>query len=818
MHAPFASRIFGLIACSLSLATGQAAASSTLFQAVRAGDRGAVQAQLRAGADVNARDDAGNTPLILAAFCAQADVLRLLLQSGADVNATNTAGATALLRAASFADKARLLVEAGADVKARSAIGNTALLLAARQHGNAATVALLLDRGAGVNATNAFGASALMAAVAAADVETTRLLLDQGADVNAVPALTNEGFLWGGGRTALGWAAFHGNEPLVKLLLERGARTDKPAILGTALTQAGWAGHAGVARLLLDAGAPVDQRDLLANYTPLHWAASSEHLNPALTELLLARHAAPNAEGGQPVDGFLGTTHTPLQLALQRGDTPIAQALRQAGARPATPPPAKSLPPLARPSAGVIDDAAIAGAIQLALPPLHKTALESPVTFERHASKQACVSCHQQSLPLIALSVARAHRFAVEEAVLRKTAERTEAFAGRLHEFDLQALFHPEPAIGNGYALWSLHLAGYPASALTDSSVHQLAVLQQPDGSWRWNLPRPPIQSSDIGATALAVRGLRDYPIPGRQREFDQRIERARRWLARAKPEFTEERAYQLLGLAWTGERPAKLKPLTEALIREQRSDGGWAQLPKLDSDAFATGQSLYTLLETARLPASHPAVRKGVQFLLRTQIEDGTWYVRRRAFPFQPPMNSSFPHGADGWLSASASSWAVLALASAVDSSRVPAERLAFAQALGHPGVQTAKLASSAGQPAARGPAATEFTREIQPLLERSCVACHSGERAKGGYRVTNRAAFLAGGARGEPVVLAGDAAHSPLLRVVSDQVEDQEMPPLGKRDHFPPLTKDEVARLASWISEGAVWPEGVTLQPRTP
>jgi hypothetical protein len=61
--------------------------------------------------------------------------------------------------------------------------------------------------------------------------------------------------------------------------------------------------------------------------------------------------------------------------------------------------------------------------------------------------------------------------------------------------------------------------------------------------------------------------------------------------------------------------------------------------------------------------PLSNPAIQRAVRFLLDTQLEDGTWYVRRRAFPFQPTMNSGFPHGRDSWISAAASSWAVMAL-----------------------------------------------------------------------------------------------------------------------------------------------------------
>jgi ankyrin repeat protein/mono/diheme cytochrome c family protein len=802
----FAILLLGWLTFDLPAVGAPSAAAEKLFQGIRAGDRAIVRSLLKDGADVQARDADGDTPLMSAALNADAALLEVLLKAGADVNATNKAGATALMRAATDERKVRLLLKHGADLKARSGLGNSALILAARKPGNGSTVRLLVEGGAPVNAANVFGATPLMAAVAAQDTDTVRLLLERGADMNAKPNMDDNGFLWGGGRTPLMWAAFLGNEALVKLLLERGAKVDDFAVVGSALTQAGWAGHAGVAKLLLEAGAQVDQRDLVANYTPLHWAASSERADPALVDLLIARHADVNAEGGQPVDGFLGVTQTPLMLARKRGETPIVQALLKAGARDVATKTEKRLPKPARASADTSDDSAVAAAIQLAIPSLQRTAVESPATFLKHASKQACISCHQQSLPLSALSLARSRGFAVDEAAVKKTVERTDQFAGMMHELELQAVFHPEPAIGNGYSLMSLQFERQPASALTDSQVHHLSVIQQPDGSWAWNLPRPPIQSSAIGATALGVQALKHYGIPGRQREFDERVQRARAWLGKAQAESAEERAYQLLGLAWAGERTGKLKPLTEALIREQRSDGGWGQLANLPSDAFATGQALYALLGSGQLPGRHEVVQKGVRFLLRNQLEDGTWHIARRAFPFQPPMDSGFAHGADGWVSAAGSSWAVMALVSALDPAYAPKPASTIAQVSASASVSSAAVGTAAGP--------VEFKRDIQPLLERSCVACHSGERAKGGFQMVNRESLLQGGKRGDPVIVAGHSSQSALLRLVTDQVEDLEMPPLGKREKFPALTKDEIARLSAWIEQGAVWPEGVSLQ----
>ena len=59
----------------------------------------------------------------------------------------------------------------------------------------------------------------------------------------------------------------------------------------------------------------------------------------------------PNAEGGQPVDNYLGVAQTPLMLARKRGDTPIVRALLKAGAKDAARPGSDWQRPRSRPRA-----------------------------------------------------------------------------------------------------------------------------------------------------------------------------------------------------------------------------------------------------------------------------------------------------------------------------------------------------------------------------------------------------------------------------------------------------------------------------------
>src|SRR5207247_5569973 len=89
----------------------------------------------------------------------------------------------------------------------------------------------------------------------------------------------------------------------------------------------------------------------------------------------------------------------------------------------------------------------------------------------------------------------------------------------------------------------------------------------------------------------------------------------------------------------------------------------GWPQLPTLASDAYATGLALYALHEGGGLAVDHPAYQRGVEFLLRTQLADGSWFVASRSFPIVEYSKSGFPHGRSQFISASATCWATMAL-----------------------------------------------------------------------------------------------------------------------------------------------------------
>jgi hypothetical protein len=202
-----------------------------------------------------------------------------------------------------------------------------------------------------------------------------------------------------------------------------------------------------------------------------------------------------------------------------------------------------------------------------------------------------------------------------------------------------------------------------PANEATGAMAMVLARQQLPDGHWQFSLPRVPMQSSFFTFTALAVRSLQAYGPKSYAGEVAERVRRAKAWLLTTPAKTSEDRASRLLGLNWAGATGGEKRKAIDALRADQRRDGGWSQLPDLQSDAYATGQALYALHAAGGLPVTDPAYTRGVQFLLRTQDEDGSWFVNKRALPANNYFDARFPHGASQYASFNGTCWATLAL-----------------------------------------------------------------------------------------------------------------------------------------------------------
>jgi hypothetical protein len=71
-----------------------------------------------------------------------------------------------------------------------------------------------------------------------------------------------------------------------------------------------------------------------------------------------------------------------------------------------------------------------------------------------------------------------------------------------------------------------------------------------------------------------------------------------------------------------------------------------------------------------SRLPAADPVNARGVEYLLRTQAADGSWFVPKRAAASNAYFESRFPYGKFQFISYAGSCWATMALMYAVAAS----------------------------------------------------------------------------------------------------------------------------------------------------
>ena len=214
-----------------------------LAQAVVASDPARIKFLAAHGADLNARDSMGSTPLTSAASARDSDTVKLLLQLGADANARNGDDLTPLMAAAyrDHVPSVEALLQHGASLTVKDPKGLTPLCLAIDNRSFLAAMALL---NAGASPNVACGANRLTPLMIVArhleaeksgnipvddglflsdgvsPQQVGQLLVNKGADANARSK---------SGLTALMIAAGHDNAPLIGLLIQAGAKVDARA-------------------------------------------------------------------------------------------------------------------------------------------------------------------------------------------------------------------------------------------------------------------------------------------------------------------------------------------------------------------------------------------------------------------------------------------------------------------------------------------------------------------------------------------------------------------------------------------------------------
>ena len=359
----------------LCLGTLSGSAGLTLVDAVKAGNGDAVRAILATPAGksaVNTPEADGTTALHWATRADESTIARLLVAAGANANAANRYGVTPLSLAAdnASAELVDVLLKAGADAKAVIKDGETVLMAAART-GSPRAVQMLIEYGAPVDAREArMGETALMWAVAENHPEAATLLIAHGADVNLRSSDLKfpkdrfglEGVLTilpHGRWTPLMYAARQGSLEAARVLVDAGAdKNARDPDLSTPAIIATINGHYDVAAMLVERGADPNLTDTAGmavlyaavdmNMPAEIYGRPNRKSTSTISALelmtgLLEHGANPNAQlrsatvqrAHTPGDGLLGAGSTPLMRAARTGDAAAMRILLEHGADPA---------------------------------------------------------------------------------------------------------------------------------------------------------------------------------------------------------------------------------------------------------------------------------------------------------------------------------------------------------------------------------------------------------------------------------------------------------------------------------------------------
>jgi len=611
--------------------------AADVFTAIR--DNDLTRLRTLTPAETAVRDRSGVTPLLYASAMGSLAGMEILIAAKADVNAADNSGSTPLLWAACDPARVSLLLDHGANAAAKTKSGRTPVIAASACESGVESIRLLLAKGA-----DGKDSEALIEAAFSGGPKVMRVLLEAGAPADAVDR---------GGFTALMGAVGWDDVGLVRWLLAKGAKVNAAntfagkAVHGdialkklTALMMAVPYGSPELVKTLLDAGADVNAKDV-RGMTPLAFAVSSTRQDVRVVRMLLAK--------GADVSVVSEAGETALDWARKFGSKDVIAMLEKAGAK-------GSPIPAAPVRAGVPLSARAAAEKSVGL-------LQDSV--DSFFAKSNCVACHHQPLAALAVKSAREAGLPVNEKrfdLMKKT--MVALLAPRPSEV-LAMVVGPAGLDGLSNTTLALADAGQEPSLLTDSAAAYLAARQMATGAWEEShgVARTPMLDSTITATVYAMRAMQLYAFPSRKAEMDARVAKARDWLSHAKPHTSYERAEVLMGLGWAGADPVLLRRTWSSLAKEQHADGGWSQSAAQPSDAYATGMALRAMRESTVAKQFPAAYEKGVAYLLRTQMDDGSWYVRSRAVKLQPYFQSGFPYEHEQWISYVATANATVAL-----------------------------------------------------------------------------------------------------------------------------------------------------------
>jgi ankyrin repeat protein len=304
-----------LISAGANVEAKEEAGSTALHFAVVGNHLDVIRFLLEKGADLTTRDAEGTSPLDDAVWRGYLDATAILLANGARLNETETETGATPINEAAYLGKRQLvqyLLQFGPNLGIPDKRGYTPLENAIRM-GKTDSALLLLEAEAKEQKTPQFFEKTISAAVKKDESVLVEALLRSGALANDPLA---------SGDTPLDAAASAGAAKVLGVLLNSGADPNRSGPNGTSpLEDACLRGFVVIAQMLLDHGALINQVNNISGTTALYAAASFG--KDDVVKLLLKRGADPNV---------CGTSHrSPYTAALENGYGEIAAQIQSHG-------------------------------------------------------------------------------------------------------------------------------------------------------------------------------------------------------------------------------------------------------------------------------------------------------------------------------------------------------------------------------------------------------------------------------------------------------------------------------------------------------
>jgi hypothetical protein len=285
--------------------------------------------------------------------------------------------------------------------------------------------------------------------------------------------------------------------------------------------------------------------------------------------------------------------------------------------------------------------------------------------------RKQCFTCHNQALPIMALTTARSRGIKIDTENLRRQVQFTADFLAKNRTDYMAGKGQGGQALTAGYALWALEMGGWKSDGTTEAVAEFLLKFQNDLDHWKPQTKRPPSEESLFTVSYVALRGLKMFGTAAQQERISQRTERVRQWVLKTTASETEDLVFRLRSLQVADAARDEIRSAAQELLETQRADGGWAQMKSMESDPYATGTALVALHQAGGVATADPHYRNGLRFLLTKQLADGSWHVSTRSTPIQTYYESGYPHEEDQFISITAAGWATTALALALPTSR---------------------------------------------------------------------------------------------------------------------------------------------------